>query len=309
MADGKPLYKKFIGYWGEYTFPVEQLQTNDNFGNVKTRTTALAGLDGGFDELGDRRAPQEIGNLQFTYKLVNGWQDKTVRVLRDEARRMIGWGAQLLFALPADLNDFARQVRWTRARVTSLVANQRASDHPDVYQDVQVQFNTPDPGWYGFEASPAEPAYNAGGWYYFNDGLTFDTAGLVWGGARVNAVVDGGDSLTATNSGTRPTRPVIRIEASAVMSGFGLRRLNAYGQVLDEWRYTGELAVGDVLVVNCQTLSVVQETVRGDEEAYNAFEVVRGIGFHELVPGANTFELTGTFTDATVTFDFFDSWY
>lgn len=304
---GQTLIKRFVGYSGNYMYPLEQKSITSNYANVKTRTTPLAGFDGGYDELGIRRAPQEIGTLQTAVKLIaaNG---VTTQTLADEWRAMAGWGPGRLLMVPLESSDRRYGLRWAYGRLTYATANLDAEASAHVYVDATATYNVPDPGWYGVLPGPAEPSYNAGGNLYMDDDNLLDGS-WVWGGPRAVATLDSGQTMTVTNSGTRVTRPVITITASAPMTGFGMARYDPFDQIVDEWRYDGTLAVGEQLVLDCESFSVRKQEIVNEVAVFGDFKLVTGLGWHELPAGTTTLLMRGPVSAATVSVEFFDSWY
>lgn len=322
---------RFVTRDGSYTFPA-QSSGSLVFGDVKPSTKALAGLDGGFDEYRTRRAPQSVGNIRANW-WINPNDRKSITKEKDAALKMNGWGTGLLFIQPEDYTDVKRDVRWCTARINNLQMSENVSDLPHLRQQVTANFQVSDPGWYGVLPNSNDPSSNAGKWWCLNDGLKLN-AGLKVGGPRRSVTLANGGTVTVTNNGSRPTRPLIKITGvgSAWLLGagvtlgdptlfldgagspnpnIGMRRLSyANNTVVEEFKWFGAILSTETLVIDCAKFKVTQETSRGDMNVYSGFVVTQGFGFFEIPPGTHTLQLFGTFsTTATVTIWYRDSWY
>lgn len=324
---------RFITKQGSYTFP-DQTSGQLLFGEVTPSTKRLAGMDGGFDEYRDRRAPQGIGNVRAEWWLTP--EDRLlIRAQKDTAAKMLHYGSGRLFQFVEDTNDTARDLRWTRARINNLQMPENVRDMPHLRQRVTANFQAADPAWYGIEPNEYDDTYNEDKWYFFDHGLKFDTAGVVWGGPRRMETISNGDTLTVINSGSHPTRPIIRISGvsstwllggEGIMLGdpilfldgpisatpnIGMRRISyASEETIEEWQWYGTIESTDTLEINCQKFTVTHENSSGNINAYPDFYVTAGFGFFEIPPGEHQFQIFGTFaTSADVEIYYHDAWY
>lgn len=324
---------RFVGNDGNYEFP-PQVSGRTNFMNLVPRTVRRPGTDGGYSEFNGRRAPQSIGNVAADFWLLPE-APENITDLKDAVSQVAAWGEQYLFILPEKATDLNRDVRWCRATLNNLGMSENVRDMPHIRQRVSTDWQVPNPVWQGCVYSANDMAYNAGGWYYLDDGLVFDTAGLTLGGPRVSQQVVDGERVTVTNSGSHPTYPVLRITAqnpgwiigndiilsesdTVTLDGsglplrqFGIRRLKGVSEtVIESWIWTDELLPDEVLVVDCEKQTVIHETSAGDVNGYPQWSPQRGFGFIEIPPGTHVLEVFGDFDgDARLDVEFFDAWY
>lgn len=324
---------KFIARQGEYVFP-EQSSGTLTFGDVVTSTKRLAGMDGGFDEYRDRRSPQAVGNVRSEW-WINPNSSTLITSQKDTASKMQHFGKGILFVKPEESTDVKRHVRYTRARINNIQMPENVREMPHLRQKATAQFQVSDPAWYGIEPNSLDSSYNTNRWIFFNDGHKFGTSGLKFGGPRRAVTINNGDTITVINSGSHPTRPVIRITgvtSSWLLGGtgirlgdptlfldgpasatpnIGMRRISyASETVVEEWRWFGTIATSDTLEIDCQKFKVTRETTTGDENAYDGFVVSKGFGFFEIPPGTHTLQIFGVFsTTASVKVYYPDAWY
>jgi len=329
---------KFAGNYGTYEFPAQSSE-RDNFKNLVTATTRLAGVDGGFDEYGDRRAPQPVGNVQAEWWLFADLSAReTTQILREQAQAMAGWGKQLLFARPDDIHYGKR---FCKARFNNLDDPENARDQVHQRQKLSASFQVNVPVWQGNYAPcfldsglSMDDGWHCDGTIYLDDGLFMDD-GYVLPGMKLEAQAVNGSTYTATNYGTHAARPVITIGARSmgwvigegvllddtppldfgaggVVSDLTIRRIS-YGAVQDEFRWAGTLEPGEELVIDCTKNSVTVMGNEGDISGWADFEALRGFGFVECPPGVSTFEISGSFGtddgDCYLSVDFMDCWY
>lgn len=324
---------KFIARQGEYSFPAQTSGTL-NFGEVVPSTKRMAGMDGGFDEYRDRRAPQAIGNVRSEW-IINPNSSTLITSQKDAANKMLHFGKGILFVKPEESTDVKRHVRYSRARINNLQMPENVNNMPHLRQKATAQFQVNDPAWYGIEPNSLDASYNTGRWIFFNDGWKFGTSGLKFGGPRRSVTINNGDRITVINSGSHPTRPVIRItgvtsswllggagvilgEPTLFLDGpgsatpnIGMRRISyASDSVIEEWRWFGEISPTDTLEIDCAKFKVTHENQYGNINAYSGFVVSAGFGFFEIPPGTHTLQIFGTFsTTASVKVYYPDAWY
>lgn len=306
---------KFATNNGIYDFPDAQTTLGDNFTDLVPATERVQGMDGGFDRLFERPAPQSIGNISVEWWLLPS-SIESITDLKDAVRKMASWGKGKLFVRPENAEDDNRDVRWCEARINNVQISENVRNMPHLRQRVSADFQVSNPVWYGYEEGPDEPAHNADKWWYLDDGFVLDTAGLTLGGPRVQEDVLTGDTVDITNSGSHVVYPVLRFQALtlATTCGFGLRRLfGASETVVEEWFWDGRLVVGETVVIDCAKKTVMWESATGDLVAIDDFTIRKGFGFMELSPGTHTFEIFTDYPDDYLelrfTVDFFDAWY
>jgi hypothetical protein len=270
------MMKRIISF-GTYTFPDsipssgEILRTN--FGDAVPRTTRLPGLDGGFDNMGDAPAPNEIGFVRARLTLVaSSAADMAAR--RDAVMAMMRAGRATLTA-----ETFAGAMRYCMAKVNNInlpaVYDARSARIIDATVDFQVAY----PRWYSA------------------------AAGSPVGISASGTLTDG----TVTASGTAVAQPVITVTATTAISAGGLTiRRMVSSVVADEIVYAAALANADVLAINCQGLTVR----KNGTDAYGAAFSAAHPAWLRLQPGANTIRvILGGGETATVSVAWEDTWY
>lgn len=303
--------------FGDFVFEDNGVEVGTNFGSVKPQTEALPGMDGGYDNFGDGPAPKEIGNLRFNL-ILKADTHAEMQTKRDALLRLAAMKRKRLFVEPTDTT---RPVRWNLARVNDIQLSENFRNRPWQTQAATLNFQLSDPRWYSKEDM-----------WYLDDGLLLDSGLTFQGPTPVN--VNDGDTLTITNEGTAPTKPVITVKGGAsvawyigdayvvgqeglyvggyvsgAVQGFGMRQIGDDGQVLNEWFWLGTVAVGERLVIDCGACTVRHESIAGDANGYPDFYITKGFAFPSLEPGDNHFEIFGTFTgDVEVSVEFFDAW-
>lgn len=227
-----------------YTFtPDNQIQLRDNFRDAVPRTSRLPGLSGGFDEYGIAPAPTEIGNVSVTFWLFAD-TNAEMQTHKENLGRMRSFGKRRLFKQPVDpLQD----ERYCEARINSIEINEAAGERPHNRLRVTVNFQVDNPFWLtqGTEA----PSYNDGSIY---------GSGITYGGTPVvESLVGSDNSFTLSPAGNEITYPrfVIEVPATKSASNIRIQRI-VNSNVVDQVRYSGTLNAGDMLEINCRSLSV-----------------------------------------------------
>lgn len=196
-------------------------------------------------------------------------------------------------------------VRWCNARCIRVAAPRSVEN--TLFLPVTLEWVQLDPYWRGER--------HGGGWVL--DALIFGTpAETVYldTGRHFDEAVGDGFTLadapdpttgTITNDGNTPVYdPIITITAGA--SDISYVRVKGWQC---EWEWTGTLAAGDQLVVDCGALTVTNDGA----DAYSGFGFTSDHlipDWFQLMPGGNGIgvEVTTASTDATVTFQFDDGY-
>lgn len=264
--------KRFVRGGRTYTFPLDsQVSMTDNFGELVTRTGRLPGADGGFDELGDERGLQEIGNVSAEFWLhFTGKTDATNQ--RDAFLEMADFGVGRLYMQPTDAGDSERFV-WARVNNINIPFNVQEVPHKRLR--AQISFQCSDPGWLG-----------AGNQTLWGGGSTW-AGGAKWGGTPT-AVSGLSTTLTWTNNGNTYIQPKIALhpDVGDTCTDPIIRRV-VDGAVVDEVRYIGTLTNADQLVINCRKMSV---RLNGVALYTNQFSF-KSASWLKLLPGANSIQI------------------
>lgn len=328
-------FLRFAHQRGIYEFP---LQTNDdnNFPNLVPDVARIYGMDGGLDQYGDRRAPQEIGTLRvgwWVFATVPGEISDDI----DAALAMADWGKGRLFMQP---ENALRGHRWAKARINNIQDSREVSAVPHRQRKLQATFNVNWPAWRGSLSQPF--SLDSGidldtGWYldgthYLDDGLILDD-GWNLNAPKAEVNVTSGAAITVRNWGNHDTKPVITLAAesggwvigNAVVIGDEV--FDAYGsdlqdvtvtqawngEVVSSWRYLGALEgqTRESVVIDCEALTVTAQTATGNQSGYSQFVPLTGFGFNTVRPGDNTFQVAGNFGErgVKVRIEFEDAWY
>lgn len=289
--------KKFIGWDGSYTFPVEQNKLETNFAILDTQTLRLPGLDGVFDLHGWSRSYASAGEVRVGWELIAPTPE-ALRGLRDGALKMAGYGPQRLFIIPSDAPSEGHRLRWCWARVQAIQMDEDAA-RGTTHQPVEARYLAAEPVWYGRDE-----------WLYLDDGWYLDGTWTIPGPPVIESSIAAGSTIVGLNDGSHATRPVIRITANAATLNPSLTQASPTGGIpLCGFVWLGSLEAGETLVIDCERQRVIKEDRTGDWPAYAGFEAQYGTGFPELLPGPNTFTLGGACTDVDVSFDYANAWY
>ena len=267
--------KRFVSF-GAYTFPDTVPDSGEvlrsNFGNAVPRTSRLPGMDGGYDEYGDDAAAGEIGNVRARFMLVAATA-AAMQTARDAVMATARYGRATL-----TVETFAGGQRFTKARVNNIAMNSEHDAYSEKLCEVTVDFQVALPRWYSVAgASPVTTACS---------GVLTD--------------------FTITNGGNANAQPVITIDPSVTLtSGVKVQRIVS-SVVVDQVDYDASLLASDLLVVNCQSLTVTKNAV----DAYGNVFSSNHPAWLRLLPGANTIRvvLVGAET-ASVAVAWDDTWY
>ena len=227
-----------------YTFdPTDQKQLRDNFRNVIARTNRMPGLSGGYDEYGKGIAPAEIGNVLYSF-LYEASSEADMQAKKEALGRMKTFGKKRLYKQPVD--DTLTE-RYCEARVNSIDFTETSGKRPEKRLEFTVNFQVDNPYWLtqGTEA----PQYGDGSIY---------GSGVTYGGSPVTQPLVGEDnSFSVTPNGNDISYPRLTLEVPAGESAENIRiqRL-VNGSVIDQVRYAGVLAAGDILEINCRAYAV-----------------------------------------------------
>lgn len=232
-----------------YTFPAYDQAISDNFRDAVTHTERLPGMDGGFDAYLADDAPNEIGNINLSFKLVADTRDD-MQALIDAVGRLKHLGKRKLTVQ----TQGTASPRWCYARINNISISRRISEHTDLAQTVQINFQVSDPHWVEDEESQAISA----------SGTSTDA--------------------TITNDGNAVAlaRVVVTCAAGQTAENIKVRRIVS-STTVDEMAYTGVLIASDELEMDAQAKSVLLN----DADAYSAFAFTHPDWFR-LMPGANT---------------------
>lgn len=263
------LLKRFGAGNKLYVFDGEQININDNFGDLAAATSRLPGLDGGFDEYGMGRAPNEVGMVQAEIWLhYNDIVEATTKL--DAVRKMADWGVQQLWMQPTR----GGIERWCWARVNSIVSSQNVKDVPHRRQRVKLTFQASDPFWYSYG--------NASGSII---GVDFVIGSSIFGGGAPTALSGLSNTVSLTNNGNAFTylQIVIRPGAGQSCANPILQRIED-GDVADQVRWIGTLGALDELYIDPRRQKVTLNGIG----AYDARFVAKTNEWMRLNPGSNT---------------------
>lgn len=263
--------------FGAYAFPATVPAAGPvleaNFAEGQPTYARLAGASGGVDDSGADPAPAPVGAVRVRFALAAA-TPADMQSARDAALGLVRVGQAPLTVELAD----GRQ-RWALARAVRVSIPVEHDAIADRLAFVTIDFQVAYPRWYSTAAgSPA--SISASG-----------------------ASTDG----TVTASGTAAARPVITIDPSTAISSGGLvirRMVDAVA--VDEITYAAALLSTDVLVVDCQTLTVRKNGTDAYENAYSA----KHPAWMRLQPGANLIRvILGAGEAASVSLAWADEWY
>lgn len=260
--------------FGSYTFAHRLSGFNANFANLVPRTMRLPGMDGGYDEMGDDAPPSEIGRVQIQMRY-NATSGSAMQQTRDDLRGLAALGRQVLVIEPSG----GTATRWANAKINNVGISERMAAITDKVQEVSLDFQVADARWYSDNAASGTVAACSG------------TA----------------TDFSRANAGNATSRPVITLVAgtAALTAGATIKRL--VGTVVaDRIVYSGTVAAGGTLVVDCRALSVKIGGVDSYGTAFSADHPA----WLRLEPGSNDYrvELAAGKT-ANVTFEWDDTWY
>lgn len=274
--------------FGSYTFPATLAEFSDNFKDTTPQTVRLPGMDGGYNQDGDKTSNTAIGKVTVGFWLV-AQSRAAMDDLRDAVGAMVEYGYQQLTYQPTDPAD---AVRFCWARVNYIGDSERKDEHTDLHQKVSITFQVPDPRWYVGTALP----------WRLGDGHQIGDVGLTIGGGGTPETTVAAGTLTSdtiTNNGNTTAIATVAIicgAAETCQNPIVRRRKN--GEIVDEFQYLGTIGNNGELYVSgrLQRASLDGDNIIGNLFTYEHPDFLR------LEPGANTIEIlfSNAGDDATV---------
>ena len=261
-----------------YEFPALIEAWTDNFTTLMTDFTRIPGMSGGIDNYGRGAAPSDLGRVTVIFWLVAS-NRAAMAQMKDNVKRLAGWGRQRLWLQPFDL---AMSPRFCNARVKRIDMPEDASRTTDLSQRITIDFEVPDARWY-VPSQLSPPTWGGGATW---------GEGYLWGGSFPETAYSGVGpvDITVTNNGTAETFPTLRIEAdpSAQLTNLTIQRIEN-SLVVDEIEFDLVIDGGDTLIIDTKTL-----TARvGSTDVYNAMTPLRP-SWLRLPPGDNLLRFTTT---------------
>jgi hypothetical protein len=305
---------KRILSFGSYIFPDTQDQLSDNFKNPVLRNVRLPGVPGGFDEFGLEPAPNEIGSVKLHFLLLASTAAE-ITAKRDAVHALAGWGMRKVVVQPADPS---LSPRYTYARIQNVQTPENAKKL-DTWQDVTMDINVTYPFWMQDAYTPGA-TWGVSTWGS-SSAIWGDSAPLVslgtppaarkWGHA---AAIWGGSAslwgqlaeatLIYTNNGNAISQPRLIFTCTAeASSGLTIERL-MNGAVKEHISFTGAIAAGQILDINCRSLSVTLDGA----SAYSTFSYTHP-AWLRFRPGANTLRVTLPVGQGTLRVVYPHTWY
>lgn len=301
--------------FGDYTFPDTQDQLSDNFKNPVLRTVRLPNMPGAFDELGYEPGPTEVGAIKLHFVLL-AQNSVEITQKRDAVHTLAGYGVRKLIVQPADPS---LSPRYTYARIQNVQTPENAKKL-DTWQDVSLDICVTYPRWMQDYYTPGA-TWGSAIWgsssAIWGDssplvsvGSAATIAARTWGNAAAiwgNAAAIWGNAQTTlvyTNSGNAISQPRLIFNCTAAAaSGLTIERL-VFGVVKDCVRYTGSIAAGQSLEINCRALSVTLDGA----DAYTNFSYTHP-AWLRLLAGANTLRVTVPSGGGTLRVIYPHTWY
>lgn len=264
-----------------YTFPTDaQVSYSDNFASLVTKTVRLAGVNGGFSNLGMGRGLSPIGTVRADIWLTfNDYADATDKMT--SLRQMADWGVQPLYR-----RQLSGVEQFCFARVTDIQIQQNVINVPHERMKIPVTFEVSDPFWY-------RPVSGFG--FLWDDGTHLWDDGSKWDSDNTYTV---NSSLTQsfTNPGNTYTLPHLFL-TNASGSNVGDIQVQTIvdGAVEDQFNYSAPLATATYLDVDPVRRRVtVGPTGTNALDDFTAFTP----DWIRLRPGTNSVKVTcsGTLT-------------
>lgn len=278
--------------FGSYLFDQDtQGQFNDNFTNGVPRTVRLPGLPGAFDELGLEPSPTEVGNLKLMF-YIRAETRAAITQRRDAIRAMAGWGVRKLVMQPADQS---LAPRYCYARLQNIQMPENAKT-PDTVQAVNIDWQVSYPRWMQ-DAYGGASAWGAATWGNFiwgghwpsYDVGTAASSSHGWGQATWGNFFWGAgqeSTLTLTNDGNAVSLPRLIFTCTEAATGVWIER-HVNGLVRESLRYEGSITAGQILDIDCRSLSIRLDGI----SAYNELEYTHP-AWLPLPPGSNSLRIT-----------------
>lgn len=273
--------------FGTYTLPRGNKRDDISTGSAQSAVVVLPG-GGSYDSYGTAQAPEAVTTLSTEYEIVETTA-AAVQTARDAIRAYRGKRSRLWAETPSGL------LRWVYARLARV---RMEREIPNIYyQPVQLDFEIAEPGWNGM--GHGAPWYLDAG-EYLDSGLYLDYDELV------TMDTPAGETVTVNNGGNRTVTDVI---FTVTASG---DQITAFTFTCSpcKWAYTGTIADGKSLVIDCGAKSVIYD---GTTDGYADFALDAthaSANWCEFVPGDNTVTLamtTGSVA-ATVAISYHDGW-
>lgn len=279
---------RFVGHDGDtYTFPTSpgDQDFHTNFGEVVGRVSRLPGASGGVDEWGQGRAPNAIGNIQFSFYFVTDTASD-MQPLRDELKTIIEWGRGKLYDELPDGSE-----RWVNCRVNNITISEERHKHTAYHQKVQISFQAADPFW-----------YTEGTTFIWGGGETWG-GGATWGGGGSLTTFSSVGTMTVTNNGSAYTIPEIRFQNDSGVSVTSvlIERMIG-GTVRDSLTCEQDIPAGGyvLLLPSSHTIQSSLGDLGADVITFSHPDWFR------LSPGSNTIRVTPAGSTVKVGFNFYE---
>lgn len=265
-----------------YTFPTNsQVTYSDNFASLVTKTVRLAGVNGGFSNLGSGRGLSPIGTVRIDLWLKDFvGSDATDKV--NSLRQMTDWGVQMLVRQPV-----AGAEQFCMARVTDISRQEDVHNVPFLRQKVSVVFEVTDPFWYR--------TVSGFGVLWDDNSSQWDDLITKWDAVNTYAVTNSA-TWTFSNSGNYYILPRIQVinSSGSSVSNIRIRRI-VDGNAENDFRFSAALATGSYLDID-----PVRRRVRIQPANTNALDwfEAKTPDWMRLLPGSNSLLMTCTGTIA-----------
>ncbi len=258
---------------------------------------ALLDLPGGgaYDAYGTDQAPEDVLEVSSTFEIIETTAS-AVQTQYDLIRALRGNVGKLWARMPY-LTD-----RWVTARLARMRMERRREYI--YYQPLELAWQIAQPGWNG-------QAHGAG--WILDDGEVFDDGlYLDMGGAYVVTLTNGALATTNATIANNGNRTVTDVTITVTAVGDQITSVRFACSPCD-WSYSGTIAAGTSLVVDCGAKSVLND---GTDD-YANFQlnpqpsgVQASANWCEFAPGNNAVTMTTSSNAATntVTFSFWDGW-
>ena len=278
---------------------IDQQAWSTNFGNLLRTSQVLPGISGGYDRFGSERGFHQVGTLQTQFNM-EALDRYDMQAKRDAIAAIQHWGLRPLFMQPYwEAPDVEPNERFVHARVTSINMPEQPHLHTDLFQPVQIAFETPDPIW-------NESVQEWGVW-----GETFYWGISTFEGSEEDAYPISGtttnDGLTLGGTAYSLPRITVACGPAETAQNISIRRI-VNAAVIDRVTWTGTLGNDDTLVIDCRNKRVL---LNGVDDYGTHFDFLHPRWF-ELQPGVTNplHSLMANGGDAaTVTFEYYTRYY
>jgi len=259
-----------------YTFPAHsQITYEDDFDKLANKIIKLAGVNGGYRQLGSGRGQSVGGTVKADLWLTfDTYVEATDKV--NSLRQMADWGLMPLVRQPL---YGAEQFCW--AVFNSAALKQDVKAVPHVRQRIPLVFEVPDPFW---------QRTVSGFGFLWDDGTHLWDDGSKWDTDNSYTVTN---SLTQafSNGGNTYTLPRLFLANSSGVSVGDIRVQRIVGgAVEDDFTYDTALATGTYLDVD-QVRRRVTIGPMGTN-ALDDFTALKGQDWLRLLPGSNSIKVT-----------------